>query len=875
MTYSRMGLRAAATLLVALAACNDPTIPRRIATPSDSLTARPTIVDGAHSGNAHFYFLPPLVSNPRFTGVSDDTQSPTVVVCELKSENGNVGCLGIVAQFGRGDGSSPGDITYDATAGQYHVDWKTDQCVDGPCTLDVAKTYRLRVLVGAYELGHADLDVVSSGKELKNVETGEYIGLVEGRTLPIKFRIENGAISIAAPGEPVAIGAAGGVLATADGMVSLDVPAGAVAKETAITVKPATEQLPGVGEWAPAIELGPDGTTFDAPVTLTMSFDGSKLPPGIPPSAVGLYTWRDGSWEGVPGTVVNAVDNTVTGQISHFSTYALAISPNYMVGRPPSTLYVGDLTTLSGYTVAYDVAANTYCWTVRVQKRFLFWTRWVYETRCATVYTPYQYFPVGQRIYWRLKPYPTVPPPLQLNGPATSTIWGYNQYTVVGVDGVTSSPSVMAIAPGQQLLTAWVDNGWICIGWIGCFPNWSDLWSSAITVLHPPVARVVVTPSAAKLTLAPPGNTAQLSVTLYDAAGSVLTNRGLTFSSTDPSVATVGLSNGTVTAKNPGTTTIVATSEGGITGTATITVDADGYTLSFSAGALNSGVENIYMQTTGSADATRVALTTGAFDDQSGHWSRNGTRLLLTSNRSGGGAWELYMIDAGSGGTPRRISTAGGLTGYGDLSWVDPSTAVFMRGYRIWKMNVDASNPDATAVQITNTPFDENEPKFSPNGQWITWVRQPRAGTDVWVMNANDPSQAFQVTDLGDYARNPSWSPDATKIVFSRKYDIYIADVIDPATGRVRALADVRITRLTFDGSWNDTPVWSPDGRKIVWSAEPAAARGQTDLMMMNADGTGVPERITSTTGVNEAWPAFRPQRCDPFLEPACNPAAP
>ena len=36
--------------------------------------------------------------------------------------------------------------------------------------------------------------MVNSGKDLKNVDTNEYIALKDGRTLPIKFRIEEGAI---------------------------------------------------------------------------------------------------------------------------------------------------------------------------------------------------------------------------------------------------------------------------------------------------------------------------------------------------------------------------------------------------------------------------------------------------------------------------------------------------------------------------------------------------------------------------------------------------------------------------------------------------------------------------------------------------------
>jgi hypothetical protein len=72
---------------------------------------------------------------------------------------------------------------------QYHVNWHTDDS-----NLDVNKTYRIEVLVGSTLLGFADVDPVSTGKQLKNVQTDDFIGLVDGRTLPIKFRIENKAL---------------------------------------------------------------------------------------------------------------------------------------------------------------------------------------------------------------------------------------------------------------------------------------------------------------------------------------------------------------------------------------------------------------------------------------------------------------------------------------------------------------------------------------------------------------------------------------------------------------------------------------------------------------------------------------------------------
>ena len=41
------------------------------------------IQDGAHRGNAHFFFLPPLVPPARYSGVPDGTLQPEVTVCPL------------------------------------------------------------------------------------------------------------------------------------------------------------------------------------------------------------------------------------------------------------------------------------------------------------------------------------------------------------------------------------------------------------------------------------------------------------------------------------------------------------------------------------------------------------------------------------------------------------------------------------------------------------------------------------------------------------------------------------------------------------------------------------------------------------------------
>jgi len=91
--------------------------------------------------------------------------------------------------------------------------------------------------------------------------------------------------------------------------------------------------------------------------------------------------------------------------------------------------------------------------------------------------------------------------------------------------------------------------------------------TAAIAVTIAPVASVTVTPATATLAV---GQTVQLAATPKDSAGTALTGRTVTWTSGNPSVATVN-SNGLVTGAAAGSATITAMSEGR-TGSATVTV---------------------------------------------------------------------------------------------------------------------------------------------------------------------------------------------------------------------------------------------------------------------------------------------------------------
>ncbi|MEJ2187089.1 MAG: Ig-like domain-containing protein, partial [Gemmatimonadota bacterium] len=142
--------------------------------PSSSLV----ISDGAHGGSSYFYFLPPLVESPTYSGTFNPDVLPSVDICELDM-GGH--CDMTVRTF------TYHDISVDSIQELYKVNWNTGN--DG---LDPANVYRIIVRVGGDTLGYRDVQPVD-GPTSSSGAADVYL-FNNGSTIPIKFRIEKGAL---------------------------------------------------------------------------------------------------------------------------------------------------------------------------------------------------------------------------------------------------------------------------------------------------------------------------------------------------------------------------------------------------------------------------------------------------------------------------------------------------------------------------------------------------------------------------------------------------------------------------------------------------------------------------------------------------------
>jgi Tol biopolymer transport system component len=117
-------------------------------------------------------------------------------------------------------------------------------------------------------------------------------------------------------------------------------------------------------------------------------------------------------------------------------------------------------------------------------------------------------------------------------------------------------------------------------------------------------------------------------------------------------------------------------------------------------------------------------------------------------------------------------------------------------------------NPDGTGFRkLTRTLRQLGRPKWSPNGQWISFERLGR----VWVISADGRRQRQVARGVW-----PAWAPDSRHLVFVDQ-----AGSTDPAGEGVLRWGRITVLNLAT-GQRNvigrgTMPEWSPDGKRVAF----------------------------------------------------------
>jgi Tol biopolymer transport system component len=137
-------------------------------------------------------------------------------------------------------------------------------------------------------------------------------------------------------------------------------------------------------------------------------------------------------------------------------------------------------------------------------------------------------------------------------------------------------------------------------------------------------------------------------------------------------------------------------------------------------------------------------------------------------------------------------------------------------------------------TRLTETEADEYAPRWSPDGQKITFISERNGLDQIFVMNS-DGSEQTALTEAPLALSPPSWSPDGQYIAFTA-YPERAGDEIYvmPITGFM-AEDGTGATKLTDEPASDLDPTWSPDGQYIAFIS---FREGPSEVFYMNADGS-------------------------------------
>lgn len=133
--------------------------------------------------------------------------------------------------------------------------------------------------------------------------------------------------------------------------------------------------------------------------------------------------------------------------------------------------------------------------------------------------------------------------------------------------------------------------------------------------------------------------------------------------------------------------------------------------------------------------------------DASPHVSRDGTKIVFSSTRSG--TWEVWTCD--SDGTNLRQMTRLLDTPVGSTRWSPDSRRIAFDGQKPGHYDLFIVDADASGLrQLTTEPSTDVKPSWSADGRWIYYTSN-RSGTyQVWKISP-DGGEPIQLTRHGGY----------------------------------------------------------------------------------------------------------------------------
>src|SRR6266404_860553 len=274
-------------------------------------------------------------------------------------------------------------------------------------------------------------------------------------------------------------------------------------------------------------------------------------------------------------------------------------------------------------------------------------------------------------------------------------------------------------------------------------------------------------------------------------------------------------------------------------------VVANGKIAFVSRGGLGSNSEIYSMNPDGS---DRMRLTSGS-SDLAPVWSPDGKQIAFVRTDSSSQRGEVFIMNAD--GSNQRSLTPSGESDHEPAWSPDGTQILFVRSIpedgsrhnQIHAMNSDGSNQR----RLTQSAGVDDSPTWCPDGTKIAFSRFVRFASSLVVMSADGREERI----LSEVYSPVAWSPDSSNLAFASVEDTRIF-VVNVDGSSLTAITNPPLNGV-FDVGFDAYPSWSPDGSKITFSRfagcniELADCQGQ-QIWVVNADGSSATKLIDGGT---------------------------